>query len=186
MVHQPIQGETVCGDAYGLFECGDFVLAVVVDGLGHGPDAHAASEKAIGLVAANPRRSVESLLRHCHEALRTTRGAVMGVARIDRHEQKMVYGGVGNIEARLVGADKVRRPVSTNGIIGYNARIFKIEVHPYVAGDMLLMHSDGISDGFSLPVSARGQDPQLLAFQIAAAHGRLNDDQLLLIVTEKE
>lgn len=108
----------------------------------------------------------------------------MGIARIDRVPCTLTYASVGNIEARVIGADHVLRPVAINGIVGYNARIFRSEVFPFLPGDMLLLHSDGISDRFNLSVSARGQDPQVLADQLAAAHGRPNDDQLLLIVTD--
>lgn len=182
LVHRPILGETVCGDAYGVFEAENSAVVVVADGLGHGPHAHAASEKAIAMVACNLDKPVDALLKACHVALRSTRGAVMGVARIDHSQQTLTYSGVGNIEARVVGTDKVRRPSSVNGIVGYNARKFNIDTVPFRPGDMLLMHSDGVSDRFQLTPDVRGQDPQMLAYQLVAAHGRASDDQLMLIV----
>lgn len=184
LVHRPIQGEVVSGDAYGIFDEGAYVLVVVVDGLGHGPEASIASRAAVALVAENRHKPVETLLKDCHVALKPTRGAVMGLARIDRGEQTLTFAGVGNIEARVIGADLVRRPVSVNGIIGYNARKFSAQVVPFHRGDMLLMHSDGLSDRFVLTVEAREADPQMLTFQLAAAHGRPNDDQLVLIVVD--
>src|SRR5829696_2850404 len=43
----PKSGETECGDAWGIARSGDRVLLIVADGLGHGPDAAAASREAI-------------------------------------------------------------------------------------------------------------------------------------------
>lgn len=185
IVQQAIQGEALCGDAYCVIEREDFVLAAVVDGLGHGPEAHEAAQKAIATIEQQPELPVEVLLEACHKALRGTRGAVAAIARIDRKQQVLTYAGLGNIETRLVGADKVRRPVSLNGIVGYESRTFRVEEFPFLAGDLLVMHSDGISDRFPMTSAARTLEPQMLAMRLAHAHGRPNDDQLLLLLRDE-
>jgi serine phosphatase RsbU (regulator of sigma subunit) len=185
IVHQAIQGESLCGDAYCVIEQDTFVLVAVVDGLGHGPEAHEAALKAIATIEKQPDRPVQVLLEACHMALRGTRGAVAAIARIDRVLRVLTYTGLGNIEARIVGADKVRRPVSVNGIVGYEARKYRVEEFPFLDGDMLIMHSDGISDRFAMTPAARFLEPQMLAMQLASAHGRPNDDQLLLLLRDE-
>jgi hypothetical protein len=124
------------------------------------------------------------LLEECHNALRSTRGAVVGIAKIDRERRTLAYAGLGNIEARIVSEHKVYRPVSVNGIAGHSARKFREETFPFERGDLLVLHSDGISDRFELSSRARSRDPQMLAAQIAMEFGRSHDDQLLLIVRE--
>lgn len=184
VVQRPIQGEVLSGDAYCVIDLESFVLVAVVDGLGHGPEAHEASQKAIATLQKNPDRPVKALLEACHLALRSTRGAVAAIARIDRGACTLTYSGLGNIEARIVGADKVRRPVSTNGIVGYQAHKVRVEEFPFHPDDLLVMHSDGISDRFDLTPLSRGVEPQLLAHQIVNGHGRPGDDQVLIVVRD--
>lgn len=184
LIHQPIIGETTCGDAYLLLDRGSFVLVAVADGLGHGPGAAEASTRAIAYLESRADQPVQMLLEGCHQALRGTRGAVVAIARIERAQRQLVHAGLGNIETRVVTAHKVYRPVTVNGIVGHQARKFRSETIPFEPGDLLIMHTDGISDRFEISTAARGRDPQLLASQIAHEHGRHHDDQLLLILRD--
>lgn len=181
LVHHPIIGEVHIGDAYCIEERDDFILVAVADGLGHGKDAHAASSKAVDYLCKHADKQPQALLEGVHDHIRGTRGAVVGIARIDRTAGTLVYAGLGNIETRIVAEEKVYRPVSVNGIVGHQARKFRQETFPFKAGDLLIMHSDGISDRFEISTLARARDPQMLANQLAQTHGRDHDDQLLLI-----
>lgn len=184
LIHQPVVGETTCGDAYLVLDRGSFVLVAVVDGLGHGPHAHEAAEKAIAYLEAHAEAAPQVLLEGCHRALRGTRGAVLALARIEREHGTLIHAGLGNIETRIVTEHKVFRPVSVNGIVGHQAFKFRTETFPFAPGDLLVMHSDGISDRFEVKAASRGRDLQLLASQIAHEHGRHHDDQLLLILRD--
>lgn len=184
LIHQPVVGEQTCGDTYLLLDRGTFVLVAVVDGLGHGPAAEEAAQKAVAYIEAHATQPPQQLLEGCHRALRGTRGAVLAIARIERENGKLIHSGLGNIETRVVTAEKVYHPVTVHGIVGHQARKFRSEEIPFQPGDLLLMHSDGISDRFELSTKARGRDLQLLASQIAHEHGRHHDDQLLLIVRD--
>ena len=184
VVQEPIQGEILCGDAYGVHDLGGHVIVAVADGLGHGPEAHAVAERAMAYVAAHADHPVAQLLEGCHRDLRGSRGVVMAVARIDRAAGKLDYGGIGNIEARILGAEKVLRPISMNGIVGHTAAKIRVETFPFLAGDLLLVHSDGISDRFEISPASRGRDPQVLAHELVFRHGRATDDRLLLLVRE--
>lgn len=181
LVHHPIIGEVHIGDAYCIEERDDFIMVAVADGLGHGKDAHAASSKAVEYLCAHADKQPLALLEGVHAHIRGTRGAVIGIARIDRQSETLVYAGLGNIETRIVSEEKVYRPVSVNGIVGHQARKFRQETFPFKPGDLLIMHSDGISDRFEISTLARARDPQMLANQLAQTHGRDHDDQLLLI-----
>lgn len=184
LIHQPVVGEATCGDAYLVLDQGSFVLVAVSDGLGHGPAAQEASRTAIAYLEAHATQPPQVLLEGCHRALRGTRGAVLAIARIERENGRLVHSGLGNIETRIVTTQKVYRPVSVNGIVGHQARKFRSEEFPFAPGDLLIMHSDGISDRFEISSAARGRDLQLLASQIAHEHGRHHDDQLLLILRD--
>ena len=181
LVHHPAIGEVHIGDEYCIEEHDDFILVAVADGLGHGKEAREAAEKAVRYICAHADREPQLLLQGCHEAIRGTRGAVVAIARIEPAAQTLVYAGLGNIDARIVAEDRIYRPVSINGIVGHQARKFRQEAFVFKPGDMLIMHSDGISDRFEVSPLARARDPQMLANQIAHSHGRDHDDQLLLI-----
>lgn len=183
--HQPIVGEYHSGDDYIVLDFEDYFLVAVVDGLGHGPDAQTAAKRAIEHIQKHPERAVQVLLEGCHEALRGTRGAVVAIARVDRSRKMLSHAGLGNIETRLVGKDKVRRPVTVNGIVGHSARKFRVEEFPFEPGDLLLMHTDGLSDRFEISSASRSRDPQMLANQLAQEHGRIHDDQLIVVVRDE-
>lgn len=185
VVHHPVIGETRCGDAYAVIDRTSFVLVAVVDGLGHGPEAEAAAKDAIAHIEAHAADPPAVLLEGCHRALRGTRGAVVAIARYDRQAKTLAYCGLGNIEARIVGAERVYRPISINGIVGHQARKLRVEEFPFGPGDLLIMHSDGISDRFEVSIASRGRDLQMLANQIVREHGRLYDDQVLLILRDE-
>jgi serine/threonine protein phosphatase PrpC len=181
LVHHPIVGETHIGDAYFVHEGEDFALVAVADGLGHGKDAEIASQRAVTYIREHLEKTPIALLEGCHQALHGTRGAVLAIARIDTAAQTLLHAGLGNIETRIVSEEKVSRPVTVNGIVGHQARKFRQESFAFRPGDLLVMHSDGISDRFEISTLARTRDPQMLANQIAQTHGKDHDDQLLLI-----
>lgn len=181
LVHQPMIGEVHIGDDYCIEEHEDYVLVAVADGLGHGKEAHAAASMAVAYICRHADQPPQAILEGVHGHIRGTRGAVVAIARIDRKAETLVYAGLGNIEARIVAEDRVYRPVSVNGIVGHQARKFRHETFPFKVGDLLIMHSDGISDRFEISPMSRTRDPQMLANQLVQSHGRDHDDQLLLI-----
>jgi serine phosphatase RsbU (regulator of sigma subunit) len=181
VIHQPAIGERAIGDDYCVIEGEGYLLIAAADGLGHGPEAQEASGKAIKTVQAHATLPPKVLLERVHTAVRGTRGVVIAIARIDVAAQTLTYAGLGNIDARIVSEHKTYRPICVNGIAGHQARYFREESFPFTAGDLLIMHSDGISDRFEITAMARQRDPQMLANQIAQTHGKDHDDQLLLI-----
>lgn len=185
LVHQPIPGESESGDAYCVIDRGSFYLVAVVDGLGHGEEARRSARRAIAYLEAHPEKPPQFLVEGCHEALKGTRGAVMAVARVERERGVLQHAGLGNIETRVVGPERVRRPVTVNGIVGHALRKLRTEEFPFAPGDLLLMHSDGISDRFELSPLARNRDVQMLADQLVRENGRFNDDQLMLVVRDE-
>lgn len=184
LVHHPAVGETRCGDMYTIVEREGYYVVAVADGLGHGAEAEVAAKRAIETVERHADLYPARLLEVCHEALHGTRGAVLGIARIEPEARTLRYAGLGNIEARIVTEAKTFRPVSVNGIVGHSARKFREEAFSYSPGDVLVLHSDGISDRFEITSRARERDLQMLAAQIAREFGRTHDDQLLLMLRE--
>ena len=97
----PIPGETSSGDGHLVVRGALRTLIAVMDGLGHGPEAHRATTAAIAAITEIPDAPLRSMFAHCDGALRQTRGVVMTIASIAGDGQ-MEWMGVGNVEAIVV------------------------------------------------------------------------------------
>ena len=152
VVCQPIPGETECGDAWSIAAGATSGLVLLADGLGHGPLAAQASERAALVLSTHQDYPVAALLEESHEALRGSRGAAVSVARIDTLSGQLLYAGVGNIAAHVYNWDGTgrRQLVSHNGIVGSNLRKVQEFATPWPSGSNLVLHSDGLATRWDL------------------------------------
>ena len=79
----PLAGEEVCGDSWAIDEVEGRALVLVVDGLGHGPQAAEAAREAVRVFREMAPLGPAEIIQAAHAALRSTRGAALAVARID-------------------------------------------------------------------------------------------------------
>lgn len=98
----PVIGEQDCGDAWAMKSDRDAVRFMLADGLGHGPDAAAASNLAVAIFNKNALRPPEELLGLIHAALRSTRGAAVAVAEVALTERVVRFAGVGNLFGLII------------------------------------------------------------------------------------
>ena len=183
---RPVVGETVNGDSYVVEEWNRQTLLGVIDGLGHGEQAALASSEARKYILANHTWEIEELISGMHEHLRGTRGVVAGLLRIDRDIAKLSFCGIGNVNVSIQGQPQMH-PTCLDGIIG--SRIRKIMKFGYNFDSIrsVVLHSDGISDRFSLSSYPYVfERPQAAAEQIMADWGKKEDDATVLIAIEEE
>lgn len=185
-INVPFPGETVCGDTW-IADCDASQMRVmVVDGLGHGLPAEAAATTAIETwqaQSANSGAPVEFLQR-AHTALRSTRGAALAVAWINRIDRSVRYAGLGNISATLVSpALKTRSLVSTNGTAGMELRKLQEFNYTYDANTNLIMHSDGLTTRwrFETYPGLAVRHPALIAGVLYRDHKRGRDDATVVV-----
>lgn len=183
---RPIQGEVVSGDLEVVAPFPGGVLAAVIDGLGHGPDAASAAHRAGVLLAAEAGRPVQALVDLCHAALCGTRGAVLTIASIDASGSALSWIGVGNVDAVLWRADRgdgVLREaiVPRNGVVGFHLPPLRVVTLPISPGDMLVFATDGVRHGFASdsPLPATAQEH---ADYILGEYGKVTDDALVLVI----
>ena len=184
-VNLPKQDEEVSGDAWGVEQHGDQLTLLVADGLGHGMEAHLASAEAVRMLRENPELPPKSLLERCHQALRSTRGAAVAVARIDRRREKVTFAGAGNISGRIYsGSELCQNAVSVNGTIGHQTERMQEFYYPWPADGVLQLHSDGLSSRASLePYAGLAlRDPALIAGVLYRDFVRGRDDATIVIV----
>jgi serine/threonine protein phosphatase PrpC len=175
---RPYPGETANGDAWSVDRHASAYRIAVIDGLGHGPAAAAAARLAVEALAARPHLLPAEALRTCHEALRGSRGAAISVAHVDAAQTRLIYAGVGNVEARLWLAGGWQRQIAYRGVVGLTLptiHAFEVALDPEW---LLLLHTDGVSarlDPDALPAATR-RTPQALADAILRQWGRATDD----------
>ncbi|HET7144106.1 MAG TPA: SpoIIE family protein phosphatase [Anaerolineales bacterium] len=183
---QAREGEDLSGDHYFVCPGSDHYLVAAVDGVGHGPQAVFASRMAVSLLEANAGRSLPSLVEICHTALRITRGVVMSLAAFNGSDSTMTWLGVGNVQGRLLRADKESNRVQEelflrSGVVGHNLpSTLDVNVLPVSKGDVLILATDGIHDEFTEGLYA-GRSVQEIADKILLRHSNGADDALVLV-----
>jgi anti-sigma regulatory factor (Ser/Thr protein kinase) len=175
--------ETESGDAWISMRGRDATTIVVADGLGHGPAAATASLGVIRSVRERPDAELENMLQDAHSAIRSTRGAAVGIARVHESAGRLDFIGSGNIAGVIVEDEKTRRAVSQPGIVGHEMRKVQVFSYPWTAGSILLMHSDGIGTALSLaPYPGLAQrDPALIAAVLYRDFCRGTDDATVVV-----
>ena len=178
--------EEVAGDAW--FASADdagYTLAVI-DGLGHGPLAADASKAALVAVERLRLSSPTDILEAIHLALRGTRGAVGGVARIDTLNEKVTYCGIGNIAAMIVSSGETKRLMSLNGTLGSSVRRFQSLDYPFPPYSVFVLSSDGLAsqvDVAKYPGLAQ-QGAPVIAGRLMADYRRGRDDATVVVFKE--
>jgi phosphoserine phosphatase RsbX len=179
---RPIPGEDVCGDRAVVNRQGRVAIAAAVDGLGHGPEAAVAAERAVDALADGPDDDLVDLVARCHEALRPTRGAAMSVASVDGEVATWV--GVGNVEGRIVRAARGRADdeslLLAAGVLGHELPPLRPASVRLARGDLLLLATDGIAPNFADGLDTGGSC-EAIAARILEGHSRPRDDALVLV-----
>jgi len=193
----PLLGEQACGDAWATKTVGDTTLFLLADGLGHGSDAAAASNRAVEIFEEPATRGPAELLHLIHAGLRSTRGAAVAVAEVSRVAAAEVsqvavatrsvrFAGVGNISGLLLSRDTSRHLVSYNGTAGVEARTIRELNYPWPEVGLLVLHTDGVATHWSLedyPGLAQ-KDPALIAGVLFRDHQRPRDDSTVVVAGE--
>jgi hypothetical protein len=180
---RPCPGETENGDRWIVHHHAGVARIAVIDGLGHGAPAAQAAEAALAALARRPELSPVDGLRICHEPLRGTRGAAISLVSIDAAAQRLVYSGVGNVEAHLWRGGRWERPITYRGIVGVTLPTVRAFDFVLGAAWLLILHTDGLSARLELddPAEALGRDPADLADDLLRRWARDHDDATVVV-----
>jgi hypothetical protein len=181
---RPLEARSVSGDLHVIKSFGYGVLLAVIDGVGHGGEAAAAAAAAADVMQKQTPESVISIVKHCHEAIVKTRGAVLTVASLNALDNTVTWLGVGNVEGRLLRADAgnshpIESVLLRNGLVGLHLPALHAGVLSLTPGDLLIFATDGIRPGFEHGLN-RAEPPQQIADQILNQHFKGSDDALVL------
>ena len=186
---RPHPNEDVNGDGWAVHWNGSSCRISLIDGLGHGPDAALASDRARDTLDANPTLAPAEAIRRCHDALAGTRGAAMAVAQVCLSSQSMTHSAIGNVETQLWNGHRVKRQIAHRGIVGRMLPRVREEIVALDVPDwLLLIYSDGIRERFdleSLPTFIQ-RDAQALADHILRDWSRATDDATVVVVMPRQ
>lgn len=180
---RPKEGQTISGDVY-VVESFDAhgLLVSVIDGLGGGREAYHAAQLAAEVLKVHPGYTLSELIRQSHQALHSTRGAVIGIVQFNLVDRTCSFVGVGNIGVHVYSSTSIK-PISRNGILGYRLPSLLEMPYRYNSGDTFVLYSDGISSRFALEHSLKFDvPPQELADGILRTYGKTNDDATVMVV----
>ena len=176
---RPYKGLSICGDSFLIEQREGEVLAAVIDGLGHGYESSVAAERAVEVIREHAELTVGAILQRCHQELRVTRGAAVGVLKVAESGEGE-FCGIGNIEVQALNG----QPPSIfclAGIVGHNMRSSKVMKVAMKPGDIYCLMSDGVSSRGNLKACLPGA-PEMVARRIVESWGKDHDDATAVIL----
>ena len=148
--HHALRSETVSGDSWAISLGDEAIAAMVVDGLGHGPQAHDAARAGTDAWLDDARAEPIASIAAMDAAMHGTRGGAVAVARYDRASDMLRYAGIGNIAGSLNTPEGSRGLASHPGIVGVQARRSRPFDFLSAHGRLLILHSDGLQSRWNL------------------------------------
>ena len=184
----PLPGETACGDAWAVHATSGQHVAMVVDGLGHGPEAASAAHAARRALALHPELPPRDQVASLHQALRPTRGGAASVATLDLGRETGSFCGVGNVSGVVRSPGKSRSLVSHNGTLGHQLRKVQAFDFPFPYDALLVLHSDGIATSWRFDdyPGIEARHPALIAAVLYRDHRRSADDATVLVARNRQ
>jgi anti-sigma regulatory factor (Ser/Thr protein kinase) len=182
----PKSGESANGDGWGIQKYADRNLLLVVDGLGHGPGAAAATQEAMQVFQKPVAWALPALMEELHQKLRRSRGAAVALAEIVP-SQEVHFVGVGNIGGAVLIDDKSHHVVSHNGTVGHTIHRIQSFTYPWRSDGLLVLHSDGLSTRWNLNSypGLSAHHPSLIAGVLYRDFKRGTDDATVLVAKER-
>jgi anti-sigma regulatory factor (Ser/Thr protein kinase) len=188
VVSLPVLGEEENGDGWAVSFRGPSCTAMVVDGLGHGPQAALAARAAVEVFQAEAGNDLESILRSAHRAMRSTRGGSVSLCRLDGEAGRAIFCGMGNVDGRILTSHSSVGLVPRNGTVGMNLEAPRIPVREldWQPGSLLLLYSDGIRSQTDLSErrDLARHDAAVIAGVLHRDGERGRDDATLVVVRE--
>lgn len=177
--------ESVCGDAFFVKETDNGVFICLIDGLGHGKEAFLAANRTCSVINEFTGENIVSLFEHCHEALRSTRGAVMSAAFVHHPSNSIEWVGIGNVEGLLLKSNSHEWLPLRGGIIGCrlpSLRSCKLSIE---SDDMIVMYTDGVSHSTTKRLFETKQPCDELAHSIISSQIKGTDDAAVIVARYK-
>jgi anti-sigma regulatory factor (Ser/Thr protein kinase) len=182
----PYPGEVISGDDSVYIRTNSGFVAAVCDGLGHGPEARQASNRAVELVIDNPHLRLEDLLNGVHMGLADTRGCVMGIVRYTQATHMLQCVLAGDVRAHLYHFRDTHFFTATPLTLGaadISKRRIRVEELSVPGGSIFAMFTDGLETRTSLKdqLDVLRRPAIAIAQHLIETHSRETDDSLVFV-----
>lgn len=177
---KPKSGETSNGDAYFIKQNSQYFFFCLVDVLGHGPGSEPVARKCIRIVENCYYLNLAGILNECDNGLKGTRGAAVCLGKVNYNEKMMEYISLGNIET-IIYNGKTCHLISYDGTVGRTVGQLNVRQYPFKNGDLLIAHTDGVSNSFKLENEMLKMPVQQIASVIFNRYAREYDDATILV-----
>ena len=178
--------DVVNGDGVFMRSDEEQLFVAIVDGAGHGPDAHIIAQASCEFIKANINLELPNLMSRLHENLRGTRGGVSIIGKLNYNSLAFRYVAIGNVVLRKIG-NSSKRAVSQDGVIGYSIRTPREQSMQLEANDRLILYTDGITSTFDendYP-NIRRDNAEVIANHLISNFAKNNDDATCIVVRVK-
>lgn len=184
ITQQSLHDDPACGDVWEVAVKGQQVAIMMIDGLGHGPEAEEAGMAGARAFMRNPFADPGVLLEDLHFDMRGSRGGAAALALFDGASGKLRFIGIGNIGATLIGDDKTRGIPSHPGIVGLQYRKIPPIDYADCTGQLLIMFSDGLQSRWNLRdyPGLMYRHPAIIAAVLHRDYCRGRDDVTVLVM----
>lgn len=179
-----LHDDPACGDVWEVAIAGRRVSVLMIDGLGHGPEAEDAAMAGARAFNREPFADPGVLLDDIHHDMRGSRGGAVALAQFDGETDRLRFIGIGNIGATLLGEDRPRGLPSHPGIVGLQYRKVAAVDYPQCAGQLLIMYSDGLQSRWNLRdyPGLMYRHPAIIAAVLHRDYCRGRDDVTVLVM----
>lgn len=178
--------DLVNGDMGLVLGLGDRWLISLIDGAGHGPEAHQISEQLRLCIVKHKNKKLVSIMNSMDALARGTPGGVAILASLNIARSEINYVSVGNVGFKKFGRKNLNL-MSQDGVLGYAIRTSRENKLPVSKGDVLIFHTDGISSQFDLMdyPNILKDDVGVIGKNLIKKFGKENDDATCIVLKIK-
>jgi negative regulator of sigma-B (phosphoserine phosphatase) len=175
---RPCIGEDVSGDSVHVLKNELESRVVLIDALGHGPEASETAQYMMHELDSIRSMDVSYVLEQLHQRSRKTRGAAISVVCISSLTMDLVAATIGNTTVKILNANSQEQVPASNGTIGISMRTPNVYRRKLQVENRVLLFSDGISSRFSGEIYARlmYMSPKSSTQMIVRRYGKRFDD----------
>ena len=183
---RPYPGEVISGDDAVFFQSDSTFVAAVSDGLGHGPEAREASNRAIESLLQRREMELGDLVTALNTDLAATRGCVMSIIRFDKMRRTMESVCAGDVHAHLYHSREAHFFTPTPMVLAtghFQKQRIRVETVPVEPGSVLVIFTDGLKSRTNLKgqLDVLRQPAITIAQHLLENDSRPDDDALVLV-----
>jgi anti-sigma regulatory factor (Ser/Thr protein kinase) len=183
---RPFPNEPISGDDAVWITDESGFTAAVVDGLGHGPEARQASNRAIELLMSTRHLPLSEIAISLDAGLAGTRGCALSVLRFEQTPWSMECISLGDVHSHLYHLKNAHFFTATPLILGtgqFRKQSIRVERKTVEPGSVLVMFSDGLKSRTTLKgeLDVLRRPPIAIAEHLLNTESRPDDDALVLV-----